>query len=319
VAVRGRIGALIAVGAGFHPHMTGRENIRLNGTILGMSRREIDAQFDRIVDFADIGDFLDTPVATYSSGMTVRLGFAIAVHAQPEILLADEVLAVGDLKFALKCYRKIGEYRRNGGSLILVSHSMQLVRNTCQQAVWIDRGRAVAQDEAQDVCDRYELFMMQRDDRQRGEGAGGDTVINNDPSTRIHKVSFLDGAGAERSEHRWGDPLVVRLHFDCRRPVRRPLFTVSFFNPENIQVVSNYSSFDGFVPDDIAGLGFVDFTIDRLTLRPAEYRCMITFAEDGDVNNVLEWHDKSYSFVVLSAGSVSYGIYDPLPRWRLGS
>ena len=140
VSVRGRIGALIAVGAGFHPHFSGRENIFLNGSLLGMSTEEIKEKFDQIVAFADIGEFLEAPVATYSSGMSVRLGFAIAIHATPDILLADEVLAVGDLAFALKCYRKISEYREAGGSIILVSHSIQLMRNTCQKVLWLDKG-----------------------------------------------------------------------------------------------------------------------------------------------------------------------------------
>lgn len=317
VAIRGRIGALLAVGAGFHPHMTGRENIRLNGTIMGMSRREIAKQFDAIVDFADIGNFLEAPVATYSSGMTVRLGFAIAIHAHPEIMLADEALAVGDLQFALKCYRKISEYRKNGGALMLVSHSMQLVRNTCQQALWIDKGVPVASGPTQGVCDSYEQFMIKKDGRRVGEAATGSGIINNDPLTRIYKVSFLDAAGQDLREHRWGQPLTVRIHFDCQRRVRKPLFTVSLFNPENIQVISNYSSFDGQHWDQIEGRGYVDCLFASLPLRPSEYACMITFAEDGDVNNILEWHDKTYSFIVTSGGRTSYGIFNPLPHWQL--
>jgi len=316
-SVRGRIGALLAVGAGFHPHMTGRENIWLNGTILGMSRREIAERFDAIVDFADIGDFLDAPVATYSSGMNVRLGFAIAIQAEPEIMLADEALAVGDLQFTLKCYRKISEYRKSGGALILVSHGMQLVRNTCQQALWIDKGVPVATGGAQEVCDRYEQFMMEKDGRRVGEQAIGAGIINNDPLTRITKVSFLDAAGQDRHEHRWGQPMTVRISFDCQRPVKDPIFTVSLFNPENIQVISNYTSFDGHHWDHIEGRGCIDFRIEALSLRPSVYTCMITFAEKGDVNNILEWHDKTYSFQVTSGGRTSYGIFDPLPRWQL--
>lgn len=316
-SVRGRIGALLAVGAGFHPHMTGRENIWLNGTILGMSRREVAERFDAIVDFADIGDFLDAPVATYSSGMNVRLGFAIAIQAEPEIMLADEALAVGDLQFTLKCYRKISEYRKSGGALILVSHGMQLVRNTCQQALWIDKGVPVATGGAQEVCDRYEQFMMEKDGRRVGEHAAGAGIINNDPLTRITKVSFLDADGQDRREHSWGQPMTVRIEFNCQRPVKDPIFTVSVFNPENIQIISNYTSFDGHHWDHIEGCGYIDFRIEALSLRPSVYTCMVTFSDNGDVNNILEWHDKTYSFVVTSVGHTSYGLFDPLPKWRL--
>lgn len=317
VAVRGRIGALIGVGAGFHPHLTGRENIRLNGTILGMSRQEIARRFDAIVDFADIGDFLDAPIATYSSGMAVRLGFAVAIHSQPDTMLADEVLAVGDLQFVLKCYRKISDYRRAGGSIILVSHSLQLVRNTCEKVLWIDKGVPVAVGPAQDVCDRYERFMMEKDSRRVGESSVGGQIINNSPLTRITGVSFLDVDGREAREHRWGRPLTVRIHFDCQRRVVDPIFTISIFNPESIQVISNYTSFDGCRWDGIQGQGYLDCRLDPLTLRPAEYKCSVTLSEHFDVNNHLEWHDRAYAFVVVSAGRTCYGIFDPLPNWSL--
>lgn len=139
----GRVGALIAVGAGFHPHMTGRENIYLNGTILGMSRKEIDAKFNDIADFADIGDFLEAPVSTYSSGMTVRLGFAIAIHCEPDVLLVDEILAVGDVGFQLKCFNIIGELKRNGTSIIIVSHNLHLMATYCDRIILMDKGRSI--------------------------------------------------------------------------------------------------------------------------------------------------------------------------------
>jgi lipopolysaccharide transport system ATP-binding protein len=317
VEVRGRIGALIGVGAGFHPHMTGRENIRLNGTIIGMSRQELADRFDAIVDFADIGDFLDAPIATYSSGMIVRLGFAIAIHSQPETMLADEALAVGDLQFILKCYRKISDYRRSGGSIILVSHSLQLVRNTCDRVLWLDKGVPVAIGPAQDVCDRYERFMMEKDSRRAGEAPAGAQIINNDPLVRITGVGFLDAGGQDAREHRWGRPLTVRIHFECRRRVADPIVTVSIFNPESIQVISNYTSFDGCRWPGIEGTGHVDCRLDAVALRPAEYKCSVTLSEHGDINNHLVWHDRAYAFVVESAGRTSYGIFDPLPTWRL--
>ncbi len=141
IAVRGNIGALIAVGAGFHPHMTGRENIYLNGTILGMNRQQIDERFEEIIDFADIGDFIDAPVATYSSGMKVRLGFSVAVHVKPDILLVDEILSVGDLSFRNKSLRKMQEYREQANALIFISHNLEQVRVLCNRLIILNKGK----------------------------------------------------------------------------------------------------------------------------------------------------------------------------------
>ncbi len=143
ISFRGRIGALIAVGAGFHPNMTGRENIYLNGTILGMTRKEVEARFDAIVDFAEVGEFLEAPVSTYSSGMRVRLGFAVAIHCEPELLLVDEVLAVGDAGFQLKCFNKMGELRARGVTTILVSHNLHHMSSFCNRIMVMEKGRLI--------------------------------------------------------------------------------------------------------------------------------------------------------------------------------
>lgn len=314
IQVKGKIGALIAVGAGFHPHMTGRENIYLNGTILGMTKEEIDQKYQRIIDFADIGDFMDAPVSTYSSGMSVRLGFSIAIHSDPEILLADEILAVGDLGFALKCYRKIAEFRKNGGTIILVSHSIQLVRNTCNKVIWLDKGTTKAAGDAQSVCDEYEKFMISKDSLSIQDSG---VKINNDPEVDIVNVEFLDKEDSPRSEFIQGETFKMRIHYSSQRKVIKPIFTVSLTTPENIQVISNYSNFDGLDIESISGSGYVDFFIDKLALKPLDYRCTITLAENSDINNHLVWHDKVYFFTVKSRGHTSYGLIDPFPRWNL--
>lgn len=159
IFINGRIGALIAVGAGFHPHMTGRENIFLNGTVLGMSKVEIKERFNSIVDFAEIGDFLDAPVSTYSSGMYIRLGFAIAIHSQPDIMLVDEVLAVGDAKFQRKCLNKISELRKNGTTFIMVSHNMQNIEGACSRVVLLHYGKQIVVGSPKNVVPVYELML----------------------------------------------------------------------------------------------------------------------------------------------------------------
>lgn len=156
IDITGRIGALIEVGAGFHPMLTGRENIYVNGSILGMSKNDINRKFDSIVEFADIGEFLDSPVKHYSSGMHVRLGFSVAIHCNVDMLLIDEVLAVGDLKFVLKCHSKMADMRKKGVTTVIVSHNVNHIRNICSSALWLDKGKLVDQGNALKICDQYE-------------------------------------------------------------------------------------------------------------------------------------------------------------------
>ena len=152
----GKIAALLEVGSGFHPELSGRENIYLNGSILGMSRKSIDAKFDQIVDFSGVEEFIDQPVKNYSSGMYVRLGFSVAIHVDPEILIVDEVLAVGDAEFQAKCGDKFSEFKKDGRTVILVSHSMEMVKQMCDQVAWLNKGSFVAAGEAAPTIAKYE-------------------------------------------------------------------------------------------------------------------------------------------------------------------
>ena len=164
VRVAGRVSALIELGAGFHPEISGRENVFINGVMLGLSRREIDRRFDEIVEFAELEDFIDAPVKTYSSGMYMRLGFAVAVHVDPEILLVDEVLAVGDEGFSLKCLDKFAEFKRRGKTILLVTHALPMVERFCDEAVWLDRGRKRLAGDPKRVVQMYLADVEQAED-----------------------------------------------------------------------------------------------------------------------------------------------------------
>jgi len=313
VRVNGSIGALIAIGAGFHPHMSGRENIKLNGTILGMNKNELANSFDSIVDFADIGSFLDAPVATYSSGMTVRLGFAIAIHSKCDILIADEVLAVGDLRFTLKCYRAIAEYRKAGGTLVLVSHSMQLVRNTCKKTLWLDKGKVAMHGDTQSVCNSYEQFISEKD-FVKSDGKHG-IVIQNDPLVDIVNVVFINSEGNESLQFEVGDSMRVRINYSCQREVVNPIFTVAFISIENITVVSNCSCYDSpNLLTRIINTGYVDFYINNLFIKPGSYDCNVNI-EEGSLENVLVWHERVYSFSVVTNKQAMFGIFQPNVKW----
>ena len=157
--VNGRVSTLLELGAGFHPDFTGRENIYLNASILGLGRREIDQRLDDIIAFADLGDFIDNPVRNYSSGMYMRLGFSVAVHVDPDILLVDEVLAVGDVAFQEKCMHRIDSMKRRGTTIIMVSHSAKQIKDLCSQAIWLEKGQIRAAGDASGVASQYEQFM----------------------------------------------------------------------------------------------------------------------------------------------------------------
>jgi lipopolysaccharide transport system ATP-binding protein len=201
IEIKGRVGALIEVGAGFHPMLTGRENIYVNGSILGMSKKEINERFDEIVDFADIGDFLDAPVKHYSSGMHVRLGFAVAVHCDPDILLVDEVLAVGDEGFQNKCFNKIGELRKNGTTTLLVSHNMHIISTFTEKVVLLHNGRVKYFGSAVVGIKEYTKLFINRED------SGIEKICSGND-----KISFYD-VGINKRIFNPGDFFTISMRY----------------------------------------------------------------------------------------------------------
>lgn len=245
MVARGRIGSLIAVGAGFHPHMTGRENLYLNATILGMTRAQIRDRFDDIVSFADIGDFLEAPLSTYSSGMRVRLGFAIAVHCDPDILLVDEVLSVGDLSFRNKSLRKMHEYRERANALIFVSHQLEQIRAICTRVIVLDKGQIVFDGPTHEGCVFYEEknrgILQETYNRERFRLRQADTEF----------LEFLDGGvtGADRTPARTVDmrePLSLYCDFVVKKPVESLYFSTSIQDAiDNLNCIWVMSNDDG--------------------------------------------------------------------------
>lgn len=212
---RGRVGALLEVGTAFHEELTGRENVYINGMLLGMSRRDIRARFDDIVEFAGIGDFLDTPLKRYSSGMHMRLAFAVAAHVEPEIVVVDEVLAVGDAEFQKRCLGRMSELGREGRTVIFVSHDVGAIGQLCSRALWLDRGVIIDQGKAQAVVQRYLLEAVPAVARRE---------LAFDPERpapmHLQSVSLTDPAGLDVAIPSRGDPLVVALGIENREGVR---------------------------------------------------------------------------------------------------
>lgn len=213
IEIRGRVQSLISLGAGFIPSFTGRENIYLNGAILGMSRREIDAKFDAIVDFAELGDFLDAPLRSYSSGMVARLGFSIAAHVDPDVLLVDEVLAVGDIAFQVKCRSFMNRLLERGVSLVVVSHGFTMIQALCRQALWLDHGRVRRQGAPWEVYQEYKAFML-RPERREDEGLY-------ETAGEVLSVRLFDAEGRETDELPFGKPWTAEVEIYGKMPVER--------------------------------------------------------------------------------------------------
>lgn len=225
ITIRGRVGALIALGAGFHPHMTGRENVFLNGTILGMSHGEIKKKYDEIVEFSGIADFMEAPVVTYSSGMLVRLGFSVAAHIEPEVLLIDEVLAVGDLSFRNRCVEKIGNLRKNT-TVVFVSHDMNQVSRICHRAILLDKGNIVSAGHVDEVLVEYSNLTLKKEKESLD-----DVIIYGDSKDILGlKIYTTNNKNEEKSFFNTGDDIHIHFEFSCEQDIKDVLFGNQFWS-----------------------------------------------------------------------------------------
>lgn len=226
ITARGRIGALIKLGAGFHPDLTGRENVYLNGSILGLRRAEINKLYDSIVEFAELENFMDTPVKRYSSGMYVRLGFAVAVHIEPEILLVDEILSVGDVSFQSRCLNRIGEIREAGTTVIFVSHNLHHIASFCDRVAYLSHGQIKRLGEPGEVLGAFTNDMMKMRLADQAEDGNDMEVINGSGRVVITAISFHDEVGNRVDQITNGEPVTVRVNYRANEPVTNPLLDI---------------------------------------------------------------------------------------------
>ena len=227
IRIRGRTAPLIEVGAGFHPQLTGRENIYVNAAILGLSKAETDQVFDAIVDFADLGDFIDSPVKFYSSGMYVRLGFSVAVHVDPDVLLVDEVLSVGDVRFQSKCFNRVAEMRSAGATMIFVSHNMHHLSSFCDRVLYLKNGQSRVIGEPGEALAAYTGDMMEDRKRELAKDVADWSEVNGTGRMVITGVSFLNDVGEEVTAIRSGDPLTVRVGYRSDSGIENPLLDIA--------------------------------------------------------------------------------------------
>jgi ABC-type polysaccharide/polyol phosphate transport system ATPase subunit len=331
LTVNGRISALIELGAGFHPEISGRENVAINGIMVGLTRREVDERFDAIVDFAELRPFIDAPVKTYSSGMYMRLGFAVAIHVDPEVLLIDEVLAVGDEAFTRKCLDKIGEFRRHGKTILLVTHSLGLVEKMCDEVLWMRRGKKADEGDPKRVVDAYltyvaggeEALLAHEHGQSRGEQPADAPTGPGDAGPyregrwgsreiEVTSVRLLDDRGQERHVFVPGEPLTVELGLHAATPVEDFVFGIGLFNTDGVSVYGTNTHLEEFVPQVVHGTGALSFVIETLQLVEGTY--LLDVAAHRRDGTPYDYHRGLYSFRVKSRVK-DVGVHRPAHHW----
>jgi ABC-type polysaccharide/polyol phosphate transport system ATPase subunit len=350
VRVDGRVSALIELGAGFHPEISGRENVFINGIMLGLSKREVTQRFDEIVEFAEMQEFIDAPVKTYSSGMYMRLGFAVAIHVDPDVLLVDEVLAVGDEGFTHKCLDKFAEFKRRGKTILLVTHSLGLVERFCDEALWLDAGRITGSGDPKRIVGAYLTAIEQREehelaagDAKARESASAAVVSPDEPASAVLPDTPIETATGptdmfRATEGRWGSREVeitdvtlidadghaghvfhsgaamdVRIALRAPLPVDDFVVGIGIFNAEGVCCYGTNTSIAELISDRLSGDAEATFAIASLDLVEGTYKLDVAIHKlDG---YPYDYHRLLYTFRVKSRAK-DVGIYRPRHTWR---
>ena len=295
IRLRGRVASLLEVGTGFHQELTGRENIYLNGAILGMTRAEIRRKFDEIVAFSEIEQFLDTPVKRYSSGMYVRLAFAVAAHLEAEIMLVDEVLAVGDASFQRKCLGKMGDVASGGRTILFVSHNMEAVRRLCRRGVWLEGGRIRADGEIESIAQAY--FNSARTESPV-------RIANDEYGLAITGVTLRNGSGEATATFRPGEDLVVDIAYAASRPVDHPYLALVVQGIKGFCFTANML-LDGHRPAVLEGTGRIACRFRAIPLLPQDYSVLLAIRARDGRSMIVNYHEVAQ--FAVSCNLVDYG------------
>jgi ABC-type polysaccharide/polyol phosphate transport system ATPase subunit len=350
VTVNGRVSALIELGAGFHPEISGRENVFINGIMLGLTKREVTKRFDEIVEFAELQEFIDAPVKTYSSGMYMRLGFAVAIHVDPDVLLVDEVLAVGDEGFTHKCLDKFAEFKRRGKTILLVTHSLGLVEQFCDEALWLDAGRVKGSGDPMRIVGAYRTDVGEREEKELAatdakarESASAAIVSPDEAAAAVLPDNPIETATGpadmfRATEGRWGsreieisdvaligadgeaghlfqsgERMDIRIRLRAPLPVDDFVVGIGIFNAEGICCYGTNTSIEELVAERMSGDSEATFSIASLDLVEGTYKLDVAVHKlDG---YPYDYHRLLYTFRVKSRAK-DVGIYRPRHTWR---
>lgn len=317
VSIKGRVASLLEVGTGFHPELTGRENIFLNGAILGMSKAEINSKFDEIVAFSEVEKFLDTPVKRYSSGMYVRLAFAVAAHLEPEILILDEVLSVGDLQFQKKCLGKMEEVGKEGRTVIFVSHSLGAISNICSSAILLDKGRLISNGATYDTIKNYLSINT-------GSSNCYSLESDNTKAMNLRRVSLNPDKGQTSTEVRYDEPIVIRVEYEVNSSTSNATVWVGLQTVEGVRVfdTADHDLNPEMLGRRVPGYYMTDVLIPEKWLNVGEYNVVVGVVENNPV--VVYNREETIIFNVTEVGSpgsvfkenVRRGVLQPYLEWR---
>ncbi len=306
VTTHGSISSLLELGAGFHPDLTGRENVFLNGAIMGLSRKQMRDRFDAIVQFAGIGDFIDQPVKHYSSGMYVRLGFAVAVEIDPDILLIDEVLAVGDSDFQQKCLQKMRDFRERGKTMLIISHDLKTIQSVSDRILLLDSGSILGMGDPANVIDEYQSLTRKRNARliEREWGTG---------EVKITGVSLLDGTGVKTDRFKWGAPLEAVISYHAEGCIVQPVFGFSISDEGGRVIYGNNTQIEKFDIPRIEGDGSIALTLEKIAMAKGTYR--VSFSVHS-ADHKINYHrlDNKYTIDVESDKAFEGYCYMPI-KW----
>ena len=295
VVVNGSVSPLLELGTGFHPELTGRENVFLGGSLLGHNRRVVERLYDDIVDFAGIEPFMDIPVKNYSSGMYARLAFAVAVSVDPDILIVDEVLSVGDEQFQMRCHRRMSDLRAGGRTVVLVTHDLETIRSLCSSAAWIDEGVIRKAGDPHDVTNAYLGEVHANAAHAAPVPATGGRLGSGD--AEITEVEFLDDRQAPTATFRTGDAMTIRLRYRASEPIEGVSCGVAVFNAGNQAYLFGQSTEAAGMVLTLAETGTIELVIPNLPLLPGNY--LVTVAlECVETKRVFDMHDRGHSFFV---------------------
>ena len=322
INMNGRVSSLIELGAGFHPDMSGRENIYTNASIFGLTKKEIDARLDDIITFSELEEFIDNPVRTYSSGMYMRLAFSVAINVDADILLIDEILAVGDANFQAKCFNKLREIKNNGTTIVIVSHSLGQIEQICDRSIWIKNGQIAMEGKPKDVHLEYLNFMNQeridqqekerlkqqqnemkaREDEEKRKKEEAEREKRNrrygTGDAKFTDIKILDKDGQEQTTFRTGEKMILDLSYHVEKPVKDAVFGYGIFRSDSLWVYGTNTRIDRFDIFDIEKDGKYVVEMPNLSLIPGQYWIDVTI-EFGDGNPV-DYYKKALNFEVVS-------------------
>lgn len=350
IFTQGKFASLIEIGAGFHAELSGKENIYINGSILGFTKREVDANLEKIIDFSGLHKFIDNPIKTYSSGMYVRLGFSIAIHVNPDILLVDEILAVGDEKFQKKCLQKINGFKKQGKTIVIVSHDLQTIEKICDRVCLLDDGLLVSKGNPVDVISEYHKILYTKEEKglraEQMEAVQEEAKPKEEPSPRqealpqeetpaqeeapppptnrwgskeaeIAKIEFLDAQNNNTDIFKTGESMKVRIHYTAHQKIEKPVFGIAFYREEGIHITGPNTKTSNYAIDSIEGEGVIEYIIHSIPFLPATYFFTASIYDFPCLHAYDHW-ERCFKFNVIESDKIKerYGVVHIPSEWR---